>query len=398
MTRFSHFLSSSDLRGASAALMTPALLGMAPIFGKFAIQAGADPFSVAAIRTVIAAALLWVVFALFFRKYIYIYPAGLLGCIVVGVVNAIGSLFFYTGLGRLDASLSQLLNGMYLIFAVVLARVGGERLDGRTLGRVALAFLGLVLITGFGSSLPDWLGIGLMLGSALMFAGTMIFSQYVLFEMPSQTAALYIVTTMAVVVSAVWAGIGMPLGPGVFELAFLPLLLLGISTAGSRLAMFASVRAFGTLRTAIVAALEIVVALVLAFIFLGDRLTPVQTLGSALLIASLLLVRVQDLKPRRMNLNNLLVADMAGVQFQRIAFHRAFGKPEHDNEFGIMGQITTAELQAIQRMMGASSANPFPIARVDSTGNTVLSPEELAAFLAQDGPDAPKPRPTEDIP
>lgn len=399
MTRLTAELTHLDFRGISAALLTPALLGMAPIFGKMAIQAGADPFSVAAIRTVIAAGLLWIVYALFFRRYIYIYPAGLLGCIVVGALNAIGSLFFYSGLGRLDASLSQLLNGMYLIFAVILARVGGERPDRHTLGRVTLAFIGLTLITGFSGAAPDWLGVGLMLGSALMFAGTMIFSQYVLFEMPSQTAALYILTTMAIVVSAVWGGVGMPLPPGAFELAIFPLFLLGISTAGSRLAMFASVRAFGSLRTAIVAALEIVVALVLAYIFLGDRLAPAQTIGSALLIASLLLVRPRDLKPNRLNLNNMLVADMSGVQFQRIAFHRAFGKPEHDNEFGIMGQITTAELQAIQRMMGASSANPFPIARADSGGNTVLSPDELAAFLAQhDAPDPSTPRQTEDSP
>ncbi|MBE2184426.1 MAG: DMT family transporter [Anaerolineae bacterium] len=384
MTRL-QTLTNEHSRGIAAALLTPLMLGLAPIFGKMAMFAGADPFSVAAIRTVIAAMLLWLVYGLFFRRFIYIYPAGLLGCVVVGAVNGIGSLFFYAGLGRLDASVVQLLNGTYLIFAVILAHISGERPDLRTLMRVGVAFVGLILITGFGSAPLDWLGIGLMLASALMFAGTVILSQYVLYEMPSQTAALYVITTMAVLVVVVWAGVGTPLAPGVLDLALAPLFLLGLTTALSRLFMFTSIQVFGSLRTAIIAILEIVVALALAFAVLGDRLTPIQTAGASLLILSLLLVRPRDVKPRHLNLNMLMVHDMSGLQFQRIAFHRAFGKPEHDNEFGIMGQITTAELQAIQRMMGAEAGpvNPFPISRAP-TGNTVMSPEELAAFLARD--------------
>lgn len=367
---------SSDQRGWAPALLTPLMLGVAPIFGKLAIDGGADPFSVAALRTAAAAGLLWIVFALFFRRYLYIYPAGLLGCVVVGAVNGIGSLFFYSGLGRLDASLVQLLNGAYLIFAVVLARLAGERMDRRTLARVLLALAGLTLITGFGAQPLDWLGVGLILGNAIMFAGTVILSQYVLYEIPPQTAALYILTTMAVLVLVVWAGVGLP-NPALSPDRALPaILLLGISTALSRLTMFASVRAFGSLRTAIIATLEIVVALVLAFVVFGDRLTLVQTAGGLLLIFSLLLVRAADLRPRSLNLNTWIVRDMSGLQFQRIAFHRAFGRPEHDNAFGIMGKITAAELQAIQKMMGADGGpvNPFPIARHGSTPVTPASP------------------------
>src|SRR5215813_6318283 len=110
---------NSNVRGIVAAFLTPMFLGMAPIFGKLAINAGADSFTVAAWRTVIAVALLWLLYLLFARKYIFIYPAGLLGCVVVGIVNGIGSLFYYGGLGLLDASLVQLLNGTYLVFAVI---------------------------------------------------------------------------------------------------------------------------------------------------------------------------------------------------------------------------------------------------------------------------------------
>lgn len=362
----------------AAAMLTPVMLGLAPIFGKLAIMDGADPFSVAAVRTVIAAGLLWLGFALFARRYLYIYPAGLLGCIVVGIVNGIGSLFFYSGLGLLDASLVQLLNGMYVVFAVMLARVGGEPVGARTIARVGLALAGITLIAGLGSGAVNWLGVGLMLGSAIMFAGTLVLSQYVMYEMPAQTASVYILTVMAVVVLVAWFAIGTPISQTAASAALWPILLLGITTAASRLLMFASVQVFGSLRTVIFAILEVGVTLILAYFVLGERLTPAQWVGVALLGGSLLLVRGSDLKPRNLSFTSLIVRDVASVQFQRIAFHRAFGTEEHDNEFGVMAQITTAEMQMIQRMMGVEGkpVNPFPLPR-----NTYLSPDELTHLL-----------------
>lgn len=346
-------------------LLTPIFLGVAPIFGKFAISAGAEPFSVAAIRTVIAALLMWGLYTLFMPRYLSIYPAGLLGCIIIGVINGIGSLFYYSGLGMLDASLVQLINGMYIAIALLMVRAGGERLDRRILLRILMVMIAIVCITGLGGGTINWLGVGLMLGSALMFAGTFVLSQYVLYEMPSPTAALYIVTTMAVVVVVVWAAVGSPMSTETLINAFPALFILGATTALSRLTMFASVRQFGSIRTAINAVGEIGVALVLAFLFLGERLNPAQMLGVFLLLGSNLLVRAEDLQPQSISLNSILIRDLASLQFQRIAFHRAFGRPQDDNADAVMGSLTTDELRAIQRMMGASNrVDPFPMVRM----------------------------------
>lgn len=366
------------LKGVFVALSTPLFLGVAPIFGKLAITGGVDSFTVAAFRTIVSVVLLWVGYLLFYRKYIYIYPAGLLGCIVIGVVNGIGSLFYYSGLSLLDASLVQLVNGTYLAFAVIISRFVDQKADGRTLIRVGLAMLALTIITGLGDSPVNWVGVGLMLANALMFAGTMMLSQYVLYEMPSRTATLYILSTMAVVVSMVWMAAGELPAPTVWGQALLPIVALGVSTALSRLAMFAGVKLFGGMQTAILAIMEIGVALVLAFFILGDRLTGGQVVGVGLLLLCLMLIRQRDLLPRGYNPNALVVANMASVQFQRIAFHRAFGIKELDDEMGTMANVTTQEILAIQRMMGARTGgiDPFPIRQ----GNSLLAdlPDDLA--------------------
>lgn len=351
------------ISGIIAALSTPIFLGVAPIFGKLAIKGGADPFTVAALRTLVAVGFLWVMYLIFFRKYIYIYPAGLIGCVVIGCVNGIGSLFYYSGLSMVDASLAQLVNGLYLVFAVILSHIGGQKADLRTQIRILLALVALLLLTGFGHGAANWVGVGLMLANALMFAGTVILSQYVLYEMPARTATLYILSTMAVVVTMVWLAVGQPLSEASLETTAGPIVILGITTLFSRLAMFAGVKFMGGMQTAILAIAEIGVALTLAFFLLGDRLTPVQVLGVVLLASTILLIRQRDLLPRGYNPAALVVANMANVQFQRIAFHRAFGTHEMDNEYGTMAALTTQEIMAIKRMMGAEmgAIDPFPI-------------------------------------
>ena len=68
-------------QGINAALISAFFLGLAPVFGKAAM--GPDHFSalaVVALRTGMAALLLFLIMAIFERRFIFIYPAGLLGC------------------------------------------------------------------------------------------------------------------------------------------------------------------------------------------------------------------------------------------------------------------------------------------------------------------------------
>lgn len=378
-------LSNIPLTGISAALLTPIFLGLAPIFGKLANNAGADPFTVAAIRTQVAVGLLWLFYLLFFRRYIYIYPAGLIGCIVIGTINGIGSLFFYSGLNLLDASLTQLVNGMYLIVALLLTRIGGEKITLQVWIRVLLALLALVVITGFGGGDVNWLGVGFMLANALMFAGTVIFSQYVLFEMPAPTATLYILTTMGVIVTMAWLPGGEPIPVAQFTQIMTPIFFLGLTTALARLMLFSGVKLMGSLQTAITALAEIGVTLLLARVILGETLTFMQWMGVILLGGTLLLIKQDDLTSRGFNPNALLIENMASLQFQKIVFYQAFGDPATKNPHSAFDPITTQEIHMIREMMGVKNepVDPFPIVKMQrgleerNGGFTV----DLQAFL-----------------
>jgi drug/metabolite transporter (DMT)-like permease len=298
---------------------------MAPVLGKLAYAGGSDPFTVAALRTTLAAAALWVIYLAVARRYIYIFPAGLLGCVVVGVVNGLGSLMYYNGLQLVSASVAQVLNATYLIFVVIMTRLGGQRLTPRTIIRVVLTLIAILILAGGSSSPSDWLGIGLMVGNAILFAGTVILSQRVLYEMPSPPVTLYTLTTMAVVVV---------MARGIYRMSWLPqsnsallaIVALGLTTALSRLTLFTGVKRMGSLQTTLVVALETGVALLLSLILLpNETLTLAQWFGIAIMASTLLLARTDDIKRR--STQTLPVVNMAGLQFgtNAAAFDIAFG-------------------------------------------------------------------------
>jgi hypothetical protein len=123
------------------------------------------------------------------------------------------------------------------------------------------------------------------------------------------------------------------------------------------------------------------VALALAFLLLGERLTAGQWVGVGLLALSILLVRASDLASNAFNPGKLLVANISSQQFQWIAFHRAFAKGDPDKEQDVMAKITTSELEAIRDMMGAKSGplDPYPI------NPTASYSVDLSVFLQDAG-------------
>ncbi|MFN3492739.1 MAG: EamA family transporter, partial [Anaerolineales bacterium] len=105
--------------GITAAFSSALFLGMAPVFGKLAITYGFSPLEAVALRTGFAASIMFLGIVTFYRQYLYIFPIGLVGCILAGVINGVGSIFYYLALERLDASVGQLLYSLYPFFVAI---------------------------------------------------------------------------------------------------------------------------------------------------------------------------------------------------------------------------------------------------------------------------------------
>lgn len=262
---------------------------MVPIFGKQAILLGMPPLAVVSIRTAFSALLLFLVVFIFFRKSLYIYPAGLAGCLIAGVINGLGSLFYYSALGRIDAAVGHLLYTMYPLFLAFWLLLDRQPPSRITWIRIAIAIPAVYLLTRSAGNKVDVIGVIEMLIAAALYALHLPINQRVLYDMPSPTVTLYTLIAMSIVVVPAYLVSGVQ-PVAVAPLIVAPLIGLTLVTFLSRLMLFAGVKHLGGMQTALLGLGEMFVVVFFSYIWLDETLTSQQWIGVLLLTSSMLLM------------------------------------------------------------------------------------------------------------
>ena len=265
--------------------------------GKLAYATGADVLTVVAFRTIIAALMLWTAVFIFKRDLIRTSSPATFSSLFAGIINGIGSIFFYASLTRIDASLGQLINITYLVYVTVLLRLAGQSISWLTILRTGLAIISIYILTAGGLGSPDWIGVGMMVFAALTFAIQLVLSQRILIDAPAPVVALYIMTGMALVVALVW--LIFPTDLRIITTGgWRAIILMGIATGFSRLTLFLGVKRLGSIQAALLSVLEVVVSIILAILLLGETLTITQLAGAVVLLISILLIRYERGLPK----------------------------------------------------------------------------------------------------
>ena len=282
-------MQKSHNEGIFAALSSAVFLGFTPVFGKLAINFGFSPLAVVAFRTSMAAGLVFLFVILFYRSYLYIFPIGLLGCILAGLINGLGSILYYMALNRLNASIGQMLYSLYPFFVAIWLILDGQPLSPLSFFRIGLATMAVLMLTAIPSHGADLIGTVMMLGAAALYALHLPINQRVLYEVPAPTVTLYTLLAMsAVVVPAFlifdhqWPSLTLPWWP-VFGLTLV--------TSLSRLTLFLGIKHIGGLQTALLGLAELLIAIFFSYIWLHETLLWTQWLGAIGLAISLLLVK-----------------------------------------------------------------------------------------------------------
>jgi drug/metabolite transporter (DMT)-like permease len=273
--------------------------GAMAVFGKLAYDDGATVGTLLAVRFALAAALFWMLLV-----------AGgaareirALGRRDVGVGIALGAVGYTTQAGcyfaaleRIDASLLSLL--VYTFPAIVATAaivLGRERADGRRLTALGLASGGIVLVlAGAGAGALDPVGAGLGLGAAVVLSTFVIVSEGIAARLrPLVLSAL--VCTGAAAPFAIGSALLGELRPGELTASGWGWLacLAVISTVGSISLFFAGLRRVGPTTASILATVEPLVTVLLAFLVFAETLGAVQLFGGALVLAAVLVLQVR---------------------------------------------------------------------------------------------------------
>jgi len=276
---------SAAARGIALVLLSAATYGAMPILARVAYAEGTKLATLLTWRFVVAV----LVFAATSRGTPPLPWRTRLLLWGLGIVFVLNSLSYFLALERVPVPVLALLLYTYPVIVTLLSALAGiDPLTPRNLLAAVLAFAGAALTAGpvAGAQLP---GVALALTAAFIYSVYIVLSSRFARGVSSEAAARHVAQAAAVfyiVIAAVRGELAPPTSPA----AILAILGMGaVCTVLAMRAFLAGVVVIGPARASVLSAFEILVTLVLAAVFLGERPGPQALVGGGLIFAGVAL-------------------------------------------------------------------------------------------------------------
>ena len=228
--------------------------------------------------------------------------ATLLGSVLLSMV--IGDILQFTAIRRLGIALAMPIASCYPLFTLLIAAAFlGELLTARAAGGVLLVMVGVTLVAVPPKSLDEaerprrrersadhWAGVGIALASAICAAGATTLTRLAVRDLDVLAAnALRLPFSAAICFLISTAQRRQP--PWRIERRqFVPLVLAGVVSLGSGLLFLTAVQRAGAAKTATLTAAASLFGLLGAVIFLGERPSPRNVVGTVVAFCGIVLV------------------------------------------------------------------------------------------------------------
>jgi drug/metabolite transporter (DMT)-like permease len=269
-----------------------AAFGAMAVFGKLAYGEGSTVGTLLSLRFTLAAALFWLLLLATgaMRELRALRRRDIAAGLALGAcAYSLQAGCYFAALERIDASLLALL--LYTFPAMVTAAavaLGRERLESRRLVALGLALGGGVLVVaGAGTGALDGPGAALGLSAAVCYSAYILVSDGIVGRVPARVLTALVCTGAAFTLTVGSAILGQ-LRPGDVTLAGFGWLtcLAVVSTVGAIGLFFAGLKRVGPSTAAILATVEPLVTVLLAFLVFGETLGGIQLLGGALVLGA----------------------------------------------------------------------------------------------------------------
>jgi drug/metabolite transporter (DMT)-like permease len=274
-------------------LVSGIAFGTLGVFGKLAFAAGLSPGEFLAFRFLISSCVLLTFVALTRPKdFRRIDSRTLAVCAALGVLGyAVFASFYFEALTRISASLTVLLLYTYPLLVSLGSRIFfGERLTRHSLWGLILASLGLVFLVSGDLSLR-----GELSGLAFGFASALVYSFYILGSSHFLRGKPALASCALIQLAAGVALFFLHLAPGTRIPQLLtnawPIVLATalIATALAMSLFLVGLQKLRASEVSLLSTMEPISAVLLAGIFLGERLGLLQIAGGLLVLAALVI-------------------------------------------------------------------------------------------------------------
>lgn len=268
--------------GVALAVGSGLAFGTVAIFAKFAYDKGAEAIPLLTGRFVVATLLL-LAYQGVTRRPLRVGRRKAGALMLLGAFGyAFEASLFFAALERAPAAVVGLIFYSYPLWTTLAGfTLGLEPVRVRTIAALALGSAGVMTVF----SLPDAnsAGLWLALAAAVAVAGYFTGAQIVMKDVDPYAGASWTSVGATVALVAVVAATSAPIPTQ----AMPEVVALGAVTALAYVLMYRALVAIGSTRASIAMMVEPVATVILAAIFLAERITPRIALGAALVIAAL---------------------------------------------------------------------------------------------------------------
>jgi len=273
-------------------LTAAVMFTVSDVFGKLALESGADVLSLLSFRSILGVGLvsLWLRLG---KPAVALPQNAKWIALALGVLLTVNLFCVFKAIELIPVSIAILTYFIYPLLTGILGAVTGvDRLTVTGAAVAVAAFFGLALIVGANPASLAVVGLLGAVGGALCRAVMLLVTRATLKGSDARLVTWYTLWSsmlvFAVLSMLTWSW-HWPHGAS----GWVAFLGIGFTTTAAILALYVSTQRIGPFRTALFMNLEPLMTAALSTVVLGDRLTPLQVLGGVTMIAALCLFQVR---------------------------------------------------------------------------------------------------------
>jgi len=282
-----------QLVGAALVVLSTAAIAIVPSFARLAYDGGSDTLTLIAGRSIVTAAVCFLVTALL-RRPLRIPRRSLAISLGLGLLYAVHLYGLLGAVTYLPVNMAILIYFLHpLMIGVAAMCAGRETASPLRLTALVAAVVGLALAVGFSLGGLSLLGVALASLAAVMAAVIITSSALAMRDSDSLAVTSYMMLSAALCLSAFSLAYGNVKLP-VTEEGWLGFGGVSLAHTIGTLTFFGAIPLLGTVRAAMITNLEPVLGILFAMLILGERLSQLQAAGIALVIASIFAMEMND--------------------------------------------------------------------------------------------------------
>ncbi len=279
-------------RQLAPVLTAAAMFTVSDVFGKLALEGGADVLSLLTFRSVLGIGFVFVWLRLG-KPAVALSRNATWISLALGVLLTANLFSLFKAIELVAVSIAILTYFIYpLLTGILGAMTGADRLTVTGAAIALVAFFGLALIIGANPSGLAVPGLLAAVGGALCRTGMLLVTRATLKGTDARLVTWYTLWSSTLVFAALSMLTRSWHWPHAAS-GWVAFVGIGFTTTAAIAALYVSTQRIGPFRTALFMNLEPLLTAALSAVVLGDRLTLLQVLGGAIMIAALCFFQVR---------------------------------------------------------------------------------------------------------